>query len=98
LVIKVVAEYGRAFEPKLKKKALEMIQSTLGDKLFQGSKVDELLGTPLKDLTMKGTQACVILHSRIYDDFTVGDVEYNEDLVIKEFSCFNADSWLEDKW
>jgi hypothetical protein len=98
LVIKVVAEYGRAFEPALKKKALETIQSTLGDKLFQGSKVDELLATPLKDLTMKGTQACVILHSRIYDDFTVGGVEYTEDLVSKEFSCFNANSWLEDKW
>jgi len=98
LVIKVVAEYGRAFEPALKKKALETIQSTLGDKLFQGSKVDELLATPLKDLTMKGTQACVILHSRIYDEFTVGGVEYTEDLVSKDFSCFNADSWLKDKW
>jgi len=98
LVIKVVAEYGRAFEPALKKKALETIQSTLGDKLFQGSKVDELLLTPLKDLTMKGTQACVILHSRIYDEFIVGGVEYTEDLVSKDFSCFNADSWLKDKW
>jgi hypothetical protein len=98
LVIKVVAEYGRAFDPKLKKKALDIIKSSLGDKLFQGPSVDKLLGTPLRDLTMKGTQACVILHSRIYDDFTVGGVEYNDSFVSKEYSCFNADSWLEDKW
>ena len=98
LVIKVVAEYGRAFDPKLKKKALEIIQSTLGDKLFQGSSVDKLLGTPLKDLTQNGTQACVILHSRIYEDFTVGGVEHTEDYVANEFGCFNADGWLEDKW
>jgi len=98
LVIKVVAEHGRTFEPKLKKKALEIIQSTLGDKLFQEPKIDKLLETPLKELTMKGTQICIILHSRFYDDFTVGGVEYTEDLVSKEYNCFNADSWLEDKW
>lgn len=98
LIIKVVAEYGRTFEPKLKKKALETIQSTLGEKLFQGPKVGSLLDSSLKDLTCKGTQACVILHSRIYEDFTVDGVTYDEDRVADEFSCFNADSWLEDKW
>lgn len=96
LVIKVVAEYGRAFEPKLKKKALEIIQSTLGDKLFQEPKVDKLLETPLKELTMKGSQVCIILHPRIYDDFEVEGVEYTEDLVSKEYHCFNAAGWLED--
>jgi len=98
LVIKVVAEYGRAFEPKLKKKALEIIQSTLGDKLYQGPKVNQLLATPLKDLTMKGTQACIILHPRIYEDFSVGGVEYNDEYVSREYNCFNGDGWLEDKW
>ena len=98
MVIKVVAEYGRAFDPNLKKKALELIQSTLGDKMFQGSQVGDLLETPLKDLTMKGTQTCVILHPRIYEDFTVGDVVYDDERVSKEFSCYSGDSWLEDKW
>lgn len=98
LVIKVVAEYGRTFEPKLKKRALDIIKSTLGEKLFRGPEVVNLLETPLNDLTMKGTQVCVILHSRIYDDFNIGGVEYNDALVSKEFSCFNADNWLEDKW
>ena len=98
LVIKVVAEYGRAFDPMLKKKALENIQSYLGEKMFEGPRVDKLLRMPLKDLTIKGTQACVILHPRIYDDFTVNGVEYNDAYVSKEYNCFNADSWLEDKW
>lgn len=98
LVIEVVAEYGRAFGPKMKKKALEMIQSTFGDKLFKSSKVGDLLETPLKDLTMKGTQCCVILHPRIYKDFTYAGVEYTPDLVSKEFCCFNGHQWLENKW
>mmetsp|Transcript_17864 Transcript_17864/g.49476 ORF Transcript_17864/g.49476 Transcript_17864/m.49476 type:complete len:487 (+) Transcript_17864:223-1683(+) len=98
LVIKVVAEYGRAFDPRLKKKALDMIQMSLGEKLFKGSTVDELMETPLKDLTSNGTQTCVILHSRIYDDFTVGGIEYNDAYVSSYYNCFNADSWLEDKW
>ena len=99
MVIKVVAEYGRNFDPKLKKKALDIIKSSLGDKLFKGSSVDKLLDAPLRDLTIKnGTQACVILHPRIYDDFKVGGVEYSDAFVSKEYNCFNADSWLEDKW
>jgi len=97
LIIKVVAEYGRAFDPKLKKKALDIIQSYLGEKMFDGPTVDKLLRMPLKDLTIKGTQACVILHPRIYEDFTVGGVEYNDAYVSKEYKCFSAQSWLEDK-
>lgn len=98
LVIKVVAEYGRNFDSRLKKKSLDIIKSSLGDKLFQGPSVDKLLETPLKDLTTKGVQACVILHSRMYDNFTVGEVEYNDVLVSKEYNCYNANTWLEDKW
>lgn len=98
LIIKVVAEYGRPFDAKTKKKALDMIQETLGKKLFDGSSVGDLLKTPLKDLTTKGTQACVVLHSRIYKDFSVGGVEYGPEKVAKEYSCFNGDAWMEDKW
>ena len=98
LIIKVVAEYGRAFDPKLKKEALELIYSTLGDKLFEGPGVGDLLETPLKDLTMNGTQACVILHPRIYEDFIVDKVEYDAKRVAKDYNCYDAGSWLEDKW
>lgn len=98
LLINVVAEYGRSFEPKQKKKTLDIIKASLGDKLFQGPTVGKLLDTPLKDLTGSGKQVCVILHPRMYDDFVVGGVEYSDSYISKEYSCFNSDTWMQDKW
>lgn len=82
----------------MRKKALDLIQMYLGDQLFKGPEVDALLGTPLKDLTSKSVQVCVILHPRIYDDFSVGGINYTQDYVSNEYNCFSAESWLVDKW
>jgi hypothetical protein len=98
LVITVVAEYGRSFDSKTKKKALDVIKASLGDKMFKGPSVDTLLKTPLKDLISNGSQVCVVLHPRIYEDFMVNGVEYSAAFVSKEYSCFNASNWMEDKW
>mmetsp|Transcript_8977 Transcript_8977/g.14398 ORF Transcript_8977/g.14398 Transcript_8977/m.14398 type:complete len:487 (+) Transcript_8977:150-1610(+) len=98
LVINIVAEYGRSFEPKLKKKTLEIIKASLGEKMFKGPTVDKLLETPLKDLTNSGTQVCVILHPRMYNDFMVDGVEYTDSYISKEYNCFHADKWMQDKW
>jgi hypothetical protein len=98
LIVNIAAEYGRSFDPKLKKKTLDIIKESLGDKMFKGPTVDKLLTTPLKDLTNSGKQVCVILNPRIFDDFTLGGIEYSDSYVSKEYGCFNACTWMQDKW
>lgn len=98
VIIDFVAEYGRIFEPKLKKKTLDIIKASLGDKMFKGPSVEKLLTTPVKDLTNNGIQVCVILNPRMYDDFTLGGIEYSESYISKEYGCFNAGTWMQDKW
>ncbi|KAG7346937.1 phosphatidylinositol-specific phospholipase C, X domain containing protein [Nitzschia inconspicua] len=98
VIINLVAEYGRSFDPKLKKKALDIIKESLGDKMFKGPSVKELLNTPLKELTSSGKQVCIILNPRIYDDFTIGGIEYSDSYISKEYGCFNAGTWMQDKW
>lgn len=97
LIIEVVAEYGRAFDATLKKKSLEILKQSLGDKLYTGD-LDKLLTTPVKDLIMDGKQICVLLHPRIYEKFQVDGVEYSDAFIEKEYGFFNADQWLENKW
>jgi len=100
LILHVVAEYDRPFPQTLKKKALDMIQSFLGDILFseqEPNTIVTLLETPLKDVIREGAQVCVLL-SRIYDNFTLEGVEYNDAFVSKEYNCFDSSRWLRDKW
>jgi hypothetical protein len=98
VVMNVVAEYGRSFESKLKKKALDIIKDSLGSKMFQGPTVGKLLETPLKNLVSEGKQVCVVIHPRIYDGFVFGGVEYSDLYISKEYACFNSDTWMQDKW
>jgi hypothetical protein len=98
VVMNVVAEYGRSFESKLKKKALDIIKDSLGSKMFQGPTVGKLLETPLKNLVSEGKQICVVIHPRIYDGFVFGGVEYSDLYISKEYACFNSDTWMQDKW
>lgn len=98
LVIQVVAEYGRSFDAKLKKKTLDMVQQSLGKMMYTDSSVETLLEKPLKDLTMSGKQVCVMVHPRIYEGFSVDGVDYTDSYVSKTYACFNADTWLQNKW
>jgi hypothetical protein len=98
LIVQIVAEYGRSFGAKQKKNALDIVQSSLGDKMYMESSVETLLDSSLKDLTMKGKQVCVVLHPRIYENFSVDGVDYTDSYISKEYSCYNADGWLCNKW
>mmetsp|Transcript_21361 Transcript_21361/g.50765 ORF Transcript_21361/g.50765 Transcript_21361/m.50765 type:complete len:488 (+) Transcript_21361:368-1831(+) len=98
LVIEVVAEYGRTFDPALKKKTLDMIQASLGKVMYTDSDVSKLLDTPLKTLTTDGKHVCVMLHPRIYDSFSVDGIEFSDSYVSKTYGCFNGDTWLQNKW
>ena len=101
LILHVVAECDRPFHPIMKKKALDMIHSFLGDILFSeqepNNTIVTLLETPLKEVIREGAQVCVLL-SRIYDNFTLEGVEYNDAFVSKEYNCFHSSRWLRDKW
>ena len=98
LVIEVVAEYGRTFDPALKKKTLDMIQASLGKVMYTDSDVSKLLDTPLQSLTTDGKHVCVMLHPRIYDNFSVDGIDFSDSYVSKTYGCFNADTWLHNKW
>jgi hypothetical protein len=98
LIIDVVAEYGRAFNPTQKKKALDILKQSLGDKLYTEDDREKLLTTPVKDLIMSGKQICVLLHPRIYENFQVAGVEYSDSFIAKEYGFFNAGKWVENKW
>jgi hypothetical protein len=98
LVVQIVAEYGRNFDAASKKKTLDMIQSTLGKVMYTDPDVQKLLEAPLKTLTMDKKQVCVILHPRIYENFSVDGIDYSDSYVSKTYGCFNADTWLHNKW
>lgn len=98
VIVEVVAEYGRAFNPAQKKKALDIIKHSLGDKLYSDNDKEKLLATPLKDLILSGKQICVLLHPRIYDEFELDGVKYDDAHITEEFGFFNSDDWLQNKF
>jgi hypothetical protein len=81
-----------------KKKALDILKQSLGDKLYTEDDREKLLTTPVKDLIMSGKQICVFLHPRIYENFKVDGVEYSDSFIAKEYGFFNASKWIENKW
>jgi len=97
VIIEIVAEYGRAFNPLQKQKTLEMLKQSLGDKLYTGD-LDKLMTTPVKKLVTDGKQIAVILHPRIYDKFQVDGVDYSDAYISREYGFKNADEWLFNKW
>ena len=97
VIIEIVAEYGRAFNPLQKQKTLEMLKQSLGDKLYTGD-LDKLMTTPVKKLVTEGKQIAVILHPRIYDKFQVDGVDYSDAYISREYGFKNADEWLFNKW
>jgi hypothetical protein len=98
LIVEIVAEYGRAFNPTQKKKALEIVKQSLGDKLYDEDDIKKLMTTPLKDIVMSGKQICVLLHPRIYENFHADGVEYTDAYIAKEYGFFSSDKWLQNKW
>ena len=98
LIVEVSAEFGRDFKPELKKKALDTIKNTLGDKLYTENDCKKLMTTPLKDLTASGKQVVVMLHPRMYEELVVGGTEYTESYVIKEYGFFKSDVWSTSKF
>ena len=98
LIVEVVAEYGRDFKPAAKKKALDLVKETLGDKVYTEDDPEKLMSTPLKDLTMSGKQICVLVHDRMLENFTVDGVEYNEKKIAGEYGFFKSDKWMRSKW
>ena len=97
VVIHVVGEYQRPFTPVQKKKALDIMKQSLGDKLYVEDDLNKLLTTPVKDLVLAGKQICVLL-KRIYDDFEVDGIKYTESFIAKEYGFFSAEKWLENQW
>jgi hypothetical protein len=98
LIIELVAEYGRDFKPAQKKKALDLVKETLGDKLFTEDSRDKLLKTPIKQLTANGKQVCVLVHNRMYEGFTYNGAEYSESKISKEYGFFDSGKWMKSKW
>lgn len=97
VIIHVSAEYQRPFTPVQKKKALDIMKQSLGDKLYMEDDVNKLLTTPVKELVVGGKQVCVLL-KRMYDDFEVDGLKYTESYITNEYGFFNADKWLENQW
>ncbi len=97
VILHVAAEYQCPFTPVQKKKALDIMKQSLGDKLYVEDDLNKLLTTPLKELVMGGKQICVML-TRMYDDFEVEGIKYSESYITKEYGFFNADKWLENQW
>jgi len=97
VIVNVVAEYQRPFTSAQKKKALDIMKQSFGDKLYTEDDLNKLLTTPLKDLVMEGKQICVVLQ-RFYDNFEIDGVTYSDSYVAKEYGFFSADKWLENKW
>ena len=93
-----VAEYDRDFKPAQKKKALDLIKETFGDKVYMEDDLQTLMTAPLKDLTTNGKQICILIHNRIYDDFTFEGAEYSESRIAKEYGFFNSGKWMQSKW
>jgi hypothetical protein len=98
LIIEVVAEYDRDFKPAQKKKALDLIKETFGDKLYIEDDLQKLMTAPLKDLTTNGKQICILVHNRIYNGFTFDGAEYSESRIAKEYGFFNSGKWMQSKW
>ena len=98
LIVEISHEFGRDFKPELKKKALDIIKDTLGDKLYTQNDAKKLMTTPLKDLTAAGTQVVVLVNSRMFEDFSVGGTDYSEEHVTKEYGFFKSDAWMNSKF
>ena len=97
LIVEVVAEYGRSFDASLKKKALDILKLSIGDKLYTGG-LDKLLKTPVKDLILNGKKICVLLHPRIYENFVADGVQFTGAYIAKEYGFFNADEYMNNQW
>lgn len=97
LILNVTAEFNRPFTAAQKKKSLEIMKESFGDKLYSENDLGKLLSTPIKDIVMGGKQICVLL-GRIYDDFEVDGLTYSEDFISKEYGFFSADEWLQNQW
>jgi len=105
VILLVVAEYERPFTAEGKVLALNMLRMHFGslskqveDRLL--CKVvsrSDLVNTPLPDLIRKKGQVFVMLSPRIFNDFEVGGVVFDEKYVQKEYGFFDSTQWLRNK-
>jgi len=106
IIVYVQAEYGQRFAPKDKKAALDMMKARFGSRnddvsqrlLCKVRTRSELIDTPLGKLIETKGRVCVLLRSRIYDDFVVNGVKYNKEFVEENYGFFDYSKWLRDKW
>jgi hypothetical protein len=106
VILHVVAEYGRPFSKEDKIAALSLMKSRFGSPsdaieerlMCKVNSRSELINTPLQELIRENGRVCVLLASRIYDDFVVDGVEHNEDFVKNEYGFFHSTQWLRNKW
>lgn len=93
IIIELVAEYGRSYSTKQKMKTLEVLRETLGDKMFDEDDKEKMMGTPVKELVLKGKQICVLLHPRFYNDLPT-----SEATIAADYNCFSSEKWMNNKW
>ena len=106
VILHVVAEFGRPFAAEDKVTALRLMKSRFGSPsgsikerlICKVNTRSELINTPLQELIRENGRVCVLLESRIYDDFEVDGVEHNEDFVKNQYGFFDSSQWLRDKW
>jgi len=106
VVLLVTAEFEQPFSPEGKVMALNMMRSYLGsindiveDRLLcKVSSRSDLVDTPLQDLIRKKGRVFVMLSSRIFNDFVVNGVHYNEKYVQREYGFFDSTQWLRNKY
>ena len=100
LILEIVREYGRDMSPEQSKYALDLIQTTFNTKLYKNNPglIQLLNGKPLKEFVDAGVQVAVLVHPRIYENFTVDGITYNEQTIVDKYSYYHSGRWMRSQW